>query len=492
MEGVPPCWFACGRARGRVRRGSACASPDRTASRSARRGCAASAASFVRHRGRGAGADLSGARRGRGVRARFLGSRRRRRAPLATTTGPRARPGRDCAQSRPAPRAARLDGCRRPGGRAPLERPTSRRRRTRSGAQRCDHGPTLRRGARTGAHWTSQRWRRVAGVGRIWLGGAGEASYRAARVGGRRGGAALGSTARQAGSLAVAAGRRARRTALSEAAHLGTVTLVPVAIERDRGRDADSDDSGSMPPVAESVASVGRASARDDDPEALTSERTAGASNVTEPLAWAAQPPRSPDGNPASHAGQPAPGPAKATEETVAASTSAAEPKVEADAPTVHTQPESADEASALRLDAEEPAGVASEPPRDATQRAGVANEPPREAKVRIDTGSEAALEPNDEADASSEPAFEATERADTSSQAAREASDRDDPRQQPKARTRKSNADRNQVEPEPSEPASQGNDSGAASGSPRRRKRSTRTPRTTTPQGERTPQQSR
>jgi hypothetical protein len=169
--------------------------------------------------------------------------------------------------------------------------------------------PHVSRRARTVAHWTSQRGRRAAGDGRIWVGRAGGASYRVARVGGRRGGAAVGSTARGAGSLAVAAGARARTTALSEAAHLGTVTLVPVALERDRGHAPDSGVEDATRILAEGSGSSVAAS-RGDDLEA----RTAG--SPTERFVDAS--PRA--GEPTAGASLPAPRRAAATDHTVVAS----------------------------------------------------------------------------------------------------------------------------------------------------------------------------
>jgi hypothetical protein len=453
--------------------------------------------------------------------------------------------------------------------------------------------PHVSRRARTVAHWTSQRGRRAADVGRIWVGRAGGASYRVARVGGRRGGAAVGSTARGAGSLAVAAGARARTTALSEAAHLGTVTLVAVALERDRGRAPHSGVDDATRILAEGSGSSVDGSLGDD-----LEARTEG--SPTERFVDAS--PR--EGEPTARATLPAPRRAAATDHTVVASAPlsrekraggskrpsetrqgrprqavgeaqgeadmldvppgaadapAGEASDWADAPNESVSEvqgvagpvapaAGADEATDVRdapageaidwADAPDesvtevqggagavapaagadeatdvrdaPAGEASdwtdapdeavEAEGDAGPRApsGEKDEPknatrsPAQTKDPMNASVALAAEASDRADDATTEATERTARSREPSETIRSASEKGASAAQSKSRTRKRSADGGGVASKPTEPGSADDNADTAGGTQRPRKRTKRTPRTTTPQGERTPQQSR
>jgi hypothetical protein len=91
--------------------------------------------------------------------------------------------------------------------------------------------PRVSRVVRTASRRTAQGARRVAAVGGAWLARSADSGVRATLVGGRRAGVVVGVTARQGGSLALELSARARRTAWSEAAHLGTVTSVPAWLD---------------------------------------------------------------------------------------------------------------------------------------------------------------------------------------------------------------------------------------------------------------------
>ena len=383
----------------------------------------------------------------------------------------------------------------------------------RSGARRLGEGgralgrraaiaaPHVRRGARTGAHWTSERGLRAAGVSRIWVGRAGEASYRAAIVGGRRGGAALGSTARQAGALAVAAGTSARTTALSEAAHLGTVTLVPVALERDGRRGAGPGGDGATRVLAGGPEASGAAAAGDDT-EVQTDE------SVTE----RSVDPSPPGGEPTVRASVAAAGRAGTTEQTVEANAPARETK-RPGGPKRTGEPTEGVAVAEAGADAPvAPVGKTnewidgpSEAVADAEGRADAPDEGVAETEGGADVPGGPAGEASAPTDASNAPAAEADERVDAATQATqtkkesrspsepiREANEEADAAAERKSRSRKRPADRGDVASEAATPGPAGDDAGAADSPTQRTTRAKRTPRTTTPQGERTPQQSR
>jgi hypothetical protein len=470
--------------------------------------------------------------------------------------------------------------------------------------------PHVRRGARTGAQWTSERGRRVAGLGGTWVGRAGAASYRAARVGGRRGGSALGSTARGAASLAVAAGTRARTTAVSEAAHLGTVTLVPVAPGPERGRapdpareataivrdgsDAsvlasagegirteasaaeplvDAEPATGEPAAQAMLAASGRApedtvvasTAASQAPRARQSKRVRKKSErkrAGETKQGASRDDADPSVAPAGAASESMDAPetpvgeesgwaaARSQSGAVAQSKAdavapAGESPGEADAPPVPAKDanEPTDVPVAPAKDANEPTDVPVAPAKDANEptdrRAKAANElrdvpdaPARETNGSADGSAETVADEQDEAgpgspspseeatepkDAAGEPAqaneptdapaalAEANDRADATTAASETgpqtrgptetvgaANEEAEAAAEPKSRTRKPAADLGGAASEPTEARAPGDDADAPTGAPHRRKQTKRTPRTTTPQGERTPQQSR
>ena len=409
--------------------------------------------------------------------------------------------------------------------------------------------PHVSRHARTAANWTSQRGRGAAGVARIWVGRAGGASYRVARVGGRRGGAAVGSTARGAGSLAVAAGARARTTALSEAAHLGTVTLVPVALERDGGHAPDSGVDDATRILAEGSGSSVDASLG-DDLEARTERSPTERFDDASPRA----------GEPTARASLPAQRRAAATDDTVVASAPVSRekraggskrasetrqgrpreavgeaqgeadmldlPPGAADAPARETSdwthaPEEAvtevqygagpvapaagaDEATDGRDALAGETSDWADAPHEADEAQGDAapsgengepknaNNSPAQTKDPMDASVALAAEASDRADDATTDATETTARSREPSETIRGASEKGASAAQPKSRTRKRSADGGGVASKPTEPGSADDNADTAGGTPRPRKRTKRTPRTTTPQGERTPQQSR
>jgi hypothetical protein len=312
----------------------------------------------------------------------------------------------------------------------------------------------------------------VAGISRIWGGRAGEASYRAALVGGRRGGAALGSTARQAGALTVAAGTRVRTTALSEAAHLGTVTLVPVALERDGRRAAGAGEEDATRVLARGTDASGVAAAGDDtevQTEASVTERHVD--------------PSPQDGEPTAPATLPASGRARTTEQTVVTSAPAGETK-RAGGPKRAGEPSEAVAEAEAGADAPSEGVAEAEGGADALAPAGKTSAP-------MDASSAPAAEADERVDASTE-ATETKKESRPPSKPIREANEEADAAAEPKSRTRKRPADRGDMASEPATPAPAGDDAGAAGGPSHRRTRAKRTPRTTTPQGERTPQQPR
>jgi hypothetical protein len=358
----------------------------------------------------------------------------------------------------------------------------------------------------------------VAGVSRIWVGRAGEASYRAALVGGRRGGAALGSTARQAGSLAVAAGTRARTTALSEAAHLGTVTLVPVALERD-GRRAAGPGGDDATRVLAGGSEASGVAAAGDDTDVQTEESVA-----ERPIDPSPQ-----GGEPTARASLPASGRVGRTEQTVVAIAPAAETKraggpkrtggsseavAEAEhgadtpgAPVGETS-EWIDGPSAAVADAEGGSDPPSEGVAEAERAADAPGAPVGETSAPTDASSAPAAEADERVDAGTQatetkkrsrppsaPAAEADERMDAATEATetktesrppsepiREANQEADAAAEPKSRARKRPADRGDVASEPATPAPASEDTGAAGGPSHRRTRARRTPRTTPP----------
>jgi hypothetical protein len=351
------------------------------------------------------------------------------------------------------------------------------------------------RGARTGAQWTSERGLRVADVGRIWVGRAGEASYRAA---------------------------------LAEAARLGTVTLVPLTPGRER-EQAPARGVGDATRIAAdgseaSVAVVG--------PDAGMRTEESAAEGFVDADPPAGQAPVS--------AGLAASVRAGAIEQTVVASATASEakrarrpskrdeaqgetklldaPAAEEDEPPEAPVQEARGEAGELEVSAGEvreradaPSGTVAEgqgetvgvaPAGDADEPTDAPSAQPKEANEWKNVAS--AGEANESTGASVALAAEAMDRVD----APLDATERNEtPRAPgepirgtkeadavagPGSRARKRSGNRADVAPEPTEPATAGDAADAAGGSPRRRTRAKRKPRTTTPQGERSPQQSR
>jgi hypothetical protein len=120
------------------------------------------------------------------------------------------------------------------------------------------------------------------------------------------------------------------------------------------------------------------------------------------------------------------------------------------------------------------------------------ANNSPAQTKDPMDASVALAAEASDRADDATTDATETTARSREPSETIRGASEKGASAAQPKSRTRKRSADGGGVASKPTEPGSADDNADTAGGTPRPRKRTKRTPRTTTPQGERTPQQSR
>jgi hypothetical protein len=134
----------------------------------------------------------------------------------------------------------------------------------------------------------------------------------------------------------------------------------------------------------------------------------------------------------------------------------------------------------------------------DAGQRApsGEKDEPknattsPAQTKDPMDASVALAAEASDRADDVTTEATERTARSREPSETIRGSSEKGASAAQPKSRTRKRSADGGSVASEPTQPGSADDNADTSGATPRPRKRTK--PRTTTPQGERTPQQSR